>query len=157
VESSNLAFAETIEKTLNENLQGIELVSFNFEVGNPFVVVATINTELDQTSDELLVIIKSAESALSIALGIPVILDVTVQPSLTVPATPTMAGAGETVPAPTEEPPAATEEPPTATEEPPAATEVPPTATEVPPTATEEPPEATEEPTPTTEASPTPS
>jgi uncharacterized hydrophobic protein (TIGR00271 family) len=143
VESSNAAFTETIEKTLNENLQGIELVSFNFKVGNPFVVVATINTEMDQISDEFLVIIKRTENALSVALGIPVMLDVIVQSTVTVPVTPTITAT-------------ATEVPLTATEVPPTATEVPPTATEVLPTATEVPPTATEEPTPTIEASPTP-
>jgi uncharacterized hydrophobic protein (TIGR00271 family) len=157
VESSNLAFAETIEKTLNENLQGIELVSFNFEVGNPFVVVATINTEMDQISDEFLVIIKRTENALSVALGIPVMLDVIVQSTVTVPVTPTITATATEVPlTATEVPPTATEVPPTATEVPPTATEVLPTATEVPPTSTGVPPTATEEPTPTIEASPTP-
>jgi hypothetical protein len=157
VESSNLAFAETIEKTLNENLQGIELVSFNFKVGNPFVVVATINTEMDQISDEFLVIIKRTENALSVALGIPVMLDVIVQSTVTVPVTPTITATATEVPlTATEVPPTATEVPPTATEVPPTATEVLPTATEVPPTSTGVPPTATEEPTPTIEASPTP-
>jgi uncharacterized hydrophobic protein (TIGR00271 family) len=79
VESSNVAFAETIEKTLNESLQNSELVGFTFEVGNPFIVEATIRTELDRTSDEFLLNIEAAEGALSDALGVQVLLDVTVQ------------------------------------------------------------------------------
>ncbi len=163
VESSNAAFAETIEKILNESLRGSELVSFTFEVGNPFVVEATIRTELDQSSDEFLANIEATEDALAAALGIPVLLDVTVQSPAIVAATPTTTGAGETAPAPTEELPAATEELPAATEELPAATGEPPTATEEPPTVTEEsptvtdePPTVTEEPAPTVESSPTP-
>jgi hypothetical protein len=79
VESSNAAFAGTIEKILNESLQNSELVSFTFEVGNPFIIEATISTELDRTSDEFVVNVETTEDALSDALGIPVMLDVTFQ------------------------------------------------------------------------------
>lgn len=72
-------FAEVIEKTLNENLQNSKLVDFTFEVGNPFIVEVTITTELDSTSEELLTEIEAVEDALSDALGIAVVLDVTVQ------------------------------------------------------------------------------
>jgi hypothetical protein len=79
VETSNAAFAEVIEKTLKENLQLSELVEFTFEVGNPFIVEVTITTELDSTSEELLAEIEAVEDALSDALGIMVLLDVTIQ------------------------------------------------------------------------------
>ncbi|MCK5314023.1 MAG: TIGR00341 family protein, partial [Anaerolineales bacterium] len=78
-ETSNAAFADVIEKTLKENLQNSELVEFTFEVGNPFIVEVTITTELDSTSDELLNEIEAVEDALSDALGITVLLDVTIQ------------------------------------------------------------------------------
>ena len=79
VETSNAAFADTIEKSLNESLGSGELVSFSFEVGNPFIVEATIIAELDPTSDEPLFNDDAAEDALSDALGLPVLLDVTIQ------------------------------------------------------------------------------
>lgn len=69
----------TRNQTINESLQNSELVSFNFEVGNPFIVEAAISTDLDITSDEFGFNIEAAEDALSEALGIPVMLDVTVQ------------------------------------------------------------------------------
>ena len=80
METSNAAFSEIIEETLNENLQNSELVDFTFEVGNPFIVEATVTTELDSTSEELLAEIEAAEDALSDALGITVLLDITVRP-----------------------------------------------------------------------------
>ncbi|MCK4727166.1 MAG: hypothetical protein KAT29_15240, partial [Anaerolineales bacterium] len=76
--TSNAAFTEVIEKTLNENLQSSELVDFTFSVGNPFIVEVTIATELDSTSEELLTEIEAVEDALSDALGITVLLDVTI-------------------------------------------------------------------------------
>jgi uncharacterized hydrophobic protein (TIGR00271 family) len=79
LETSNTAFYEIIEETLNDNLQNSELVDFTFEVGSPFIVEATITTELDSTSEELLTEIEAAEDALSDALGITVLLDITVQ------------------------------------------------------------------------------
>jgi len=78
-ETSNAAFAEVIEKTLKENLQNSELVEFTFEVGNPFIVKVTITTELDSTSEELLNEFEVVEDALADALGITVLLDVTIQ------------------------------------------------------------------------------
>jgi hypothetical protein len=78
-ETSNAAFAEVINKTLKDNLQNSELVDFTFEVGNPFIVEITITTELDSTSEELLAEIETVEDALSDALGITVLLDVTIQ------------------------------------------------------------------------------
>ncbi len=78
-ETSNAAFAEVIEKTLNENLQSSELVEFTFEVGNPFIVEVKVTTELDSTSDELLNEFEAVEDALADALGITVLLDVTIQ------------------------------------------------------------------------------
>jgi uncharacterized hydrophobic protein (TIGR00271 family) len=81
VKTSNEVFAHTIEATLNENLQSSELVEFTFEVGNPFIVEITVFTELDSTSEELLSDFETAEGALSDALGIPVLLDVTIQPT----------------------------------------------------------------------------
>jgi hypothetical protein len=79
VETSNAAFAEVIEKTLKENLQLSELVDFTFEVGNPFIVEAIITTDLDSTSEELIAELEVVEDALSDALGIKVLLDVTIQ------------------------------------------------------------------------------
>jgi uncharacterized hydrophobic protein (TIGR00271 family) len=78
-ETSNAAFADVIEKTLKENLQNSELVEFTFEVGNPFIVEVTITTELESTSEELIAEIEAVEDALSDALGITVLLDVTIQ------------------------------------------------------------------------------
>jgi hypothetical protein len=77
-ESSNAAFAEIIEQTLNENLQNSKLVDFSFEVGNPFIIEIAISTELDPTSEDLISDIETAEEALSAALDITVLLDVTV-------------------------------------------------------------------------------
>jgi len=77
--TSNAAFTEVIEMTLTENLQSSELVDFTFEVGNPFIVEVTIATELDSTSEELLTEIEAVEDALSDALGITALLDVTIQ------------------------------------------------------------------------------
>jgi uncharacterized hydrophobic protein (TIGR00271 family) len=78
-ETSNAAFAEVIEKTLIQNLQNSVMVEFTFEVGNPFIVEVTVTTELDSTSDELLNEFEAVEDALSDALGITVLLDVTIQ------------------------------------------------------------------------------
>ena len=78
-ETSNAAFAEIIEKTLIENLQNSELVEFTFEVGNPFIVEITIITELESTSEELLNEFEVVEDALADALGITVLLDVTIR------------------------------------------------------------------------------
>jgi uncharacterized hydrophobic protein (TIGR00271 family) len=80
VDTSNEAFSEIIESTLNEELQNSELVGFTFEVGNPFIVEATISTELDSASEELRAGMEAAEDALSDALGITVLLGVTVRP-----------------------------------------------------------------------------
>jgi len=78
-ETSNAAFAEVIEKTLKENLHKSQLVEFTFEVGNPFIIEVTITTELESTSEELLNEFEVVEDALSDALGITVLLDVTIQ------------------------------------------------------------------------------
>jgi uncharacterized hydrophobic protein (TIGR00271 family) len=120
VDASNAAFAEIIEQTLNTSLKQCELVNFTFEVGNPFIVEATILTALDQDSEEFLIVIETAEEALSEALGVPVLLTVTVVSPGTVITTPTDAGA------PAQEGPESTiptakgtpEVPPEATEEP---------------------------------------
>jgi hypothetical protein len=69
VETSNAAFDETIERTLKESIQNGELISFTFEDGNPFIVHATISSELDFTSDEPVFDVEAAEEALSDALG----------------------------------------------------------------------------------------
>ena len=79
VEASNAAFAETIEKTLNENLQNSTLVSFTFEVGNPFLVDAAVSTSFGSNSEEFAADREAAEDALSEALGVPVLLNLAVQ------------------------------------------------------------------------------
>ena len=79
VETSNAAFEGIIEQTLKGNLQNSELVEYTFEVGNPFIVEITVTTELDSTSEELLNEFEAVEDALADALGIAVLLDVTVQ------------------------------------------------------------------------------
>jgi uncharacterized hydrophobic protein (TIGR00271 family) len=79
-DSSIAAFEEIIEKTLKENLHNSELVEFTFEVGNPFIIEVTITTELDPTSEEFISEMENAEEALSDALDITVLLDVTIQP-----------------------------------------------------------------------------
>jgi uncharacterized hydrophobic protein (TIGR00271 family) len=120
VDASNAAFAEIIEQTLNTSLKQCELVNFTFEVGNPFIVEATILTALDQDSEEFLIVIETAEEALSEALGVPVLLTVTVVSPGTIITTPTDASA------PAQEGPESTiptaegtpEVPPEATEEP---------------------------------------
>ncbi len=78
-ETSNAAFAEIIDKTLAQNLQNSQLVEFTFEVGNPFIVEVTVITELDSTSEDLLTEFEAVEDALADALGITVLLDVTIQ------------------------------------------------------------------------------
>jgi uncharacterized hydrophobic protein (TIGR00271 family) len=78
-ETSNAAFAEIIDKTLAQNLQNSQLVEFTFQVGNPFLVEVTVTTELERTSEELLNEFEAVEDALSDALGITVLLDVTIQ------------------------------------------------------------------------------
>jgi len=138
VEASNAVFADIIEKTLNESLEIGELVGFTFDVGNPFIVEVTITTELDQTSNEFLANIKATENALTAALGIPVLLDVTVQSPGTFPATPTTPAIAPTEAVPSPEP------------------TIEPTPLDDSAEATDEPPTATEEPAPTVEASPTP-
>ncbi len=79
VETSNAAFEEIINKTLAQNLQNSQLVEFTFEVGNPFIVEVTVTTELDSTSEELLNEFEVVENALADALGITVLLDVSIQ------------------------------------------------------------------------------
>ena len=79
VEASNAAFAETIEKTLKENLQNSTLVSFTFEVGNPFLVDAAVSTSFGSNSEEFAADREAAEDALSEALGVPVLLNLAVQ------------------------------------------------------------------------------
>jgi hypothetical protein len=79
-ETSNAAFAEIIEKTLKENIHNSVLVEYTFEVGNPFIIEVIITTELDSTTEEFISEIESTEDALSEALGITVLLDVTIQP-----------------------------------------------------------------------------
>jgi uncharacterized hydrophobic protein (TIGR00271 family) len=120
VDASNAAFAEIIEQTLNTSLKQCELVNFTFEVGNPFIVEATILTALDQDSEEFLIVIETAEEALSEALGVPVLLTVTVVSPGTIITTPTDAGApaqeGPESTIPTAE--GTSEVPPEATEEP---------------------------------------
>jgi hypothetical protein len=118
VESSNAALSEIIEKTLNESLQIGELVGFTFDVGNPFIVEVTIITELDPTSDEIVSNIKAVEEALSDALGIPVLLEIFIQPPGTVPTTPAVVPTQViSTPEPANETPSSTEEPISATEE----------------------------------------
>jgi uncharacterized membrane protein len=78
-ETSDAAFAEIIDKTLAQNLQNSQLVEFTFEVGNPFIVEVTVTTELDSTSEDLLTEFEVVEDALADALGITVLLDVTIQ------------------------------------------------------------------------------
>ena len=78
-ETSNAAFAEIIDKTLAQNLQNSQLVEFTFEVGNPFIVEVTVTTELDSTSEELQDEFEAVEAALADALGITVLLDVSIQ------------------------------------------------------------------------------
>jgi len=78
-ETSNAAFAEIIDKTLAQNLQNSQLVEFTFKVGNPFIIEVTVTTELDSTSEELLNEFEVVEDALEDALGITVLLDVTIQ------------------------------------------------------------------------------
>jgi hypothetical protein len=121
VDASNAVFAEIIEQTLNTSLKQYELASFTFEVGYPFIVEATILTELDQDSEEFFIGIATAEEALSEALGVPVLLDVIVVSPDTVTTTPTGADApaqeGRESTIPTQEgtsetPPGATEEAP---------------------------------------------
>jgi uncharacterized hydrophobic protein (TIGR00271 family) len=79
MDTSNAAFAEIINKTLAQNLQNSQLVEFTFQVGNPFIVEVTVTTELDSTSEELLDEFEVVEDALADALGITVLLDVTIQ------------------------------------------------------------------------------
>ncbi len=79
VETSNAAFAEIIDKTLAQNLQNSQLIEFTFQVGNPFIVEVTVTTELDSTSEELQDEFEAVEAALADALGITVLLDVTIQ------------------------------------------------------------------------------
>jgi uncharacterized hydrophobic protein (TIGR00271 family) len=79
VEASNTAFAETIEKTLKESLQNSTLVSFTFEVGNPFLVEAVVSTSFDSSSEEFAADKEAVEDALSEALGVPVLLNLTIQ------------------------------------------------------------------------------
>jgi uncharacterized hydrophobic protein (TIGR00271 family) len=79
MDTSNAAFAEIINKTLAQNLQNSQLVEFTFQVGNPFLVEVTVTTELESTSEELLNEIEAVEDALADALGITVLLDVTIQ------------------------------------------------------------------------------
>jgi uncharacterized hydrophobic protein (TIGR00271 family) len=79
MDTSNAAFAEIIDKTLAQNLQNSHLVEFTFQVGNPFIVEVTVTTELERTSEELLNEIEAVEDALADALGITVLLDVTIQ------------------------------------------------------------------------------
>jgi hypothetical protein len=79
MDTSNAAFAEIIDKTLAQNLQNSHLVEFTFQVGNPFIVEVTVTTELESTSEELLNEIEAVEDALADALGITVLLDVTIQ------------------------------------------------------------------------------
>jgi uncharacterized hydrophobic protein (TIGR00271 family) len=153
VDATDKALSETIEEILVESLACCEIVSFSFQVGNPFLVTVTVMTDIDPSSDEFLAQIQTTEDALSIALGWPARLTVIVaQPSPTPTATetpflpsatPTIAPTEEiqtpeppTVEPPTAEPPTPTAEPPTPTAEPP--TEEPPTPTSGPPT--EEPP-----------------
>jgi uncharacterized hydrophobic protein (TIGR00271 family) len=81
-DSSNVAFEEIIHKTLKENLHNSELIEFTFEVGNPFIVEVRVTTELDPTSEVFISEIENTEEALSEALGITVLLDVTVQPDV---------------------------------------------------------------------------
>jgi uncharacterized hydrophobic protein (TIGR00271 family) len=169
IDATDQALSETIEEVLIESLTCCEIVSFSFQVGNPFLVTVTVMTDMEPASDEFLAQIQATEEALSIALGWPVRLTVIVaQPSptpteteapLLPSATPTFTPTEEIqtpeppAPTPTSGPP--TEEPPTPTagpptEEPP--TEEPPTPTNGPPT--EEPP--TPQPTgPPTEELPT--
>jgi hypothetical protein len=79
VETSNAAFEEIINKTLAQNLQNSQLVEFTFQVGNPFIVEVTVTTDLDSTSEELLNEFEVVENALADALGITVLLDVSIQ------------------------------------------------------------------------------
>ena len=78
-ETSNAAFAEIIDKTLAQHLQNSQLVEFTFKVGNPFIVEVTVTTEFDSTSEELLTEFEAVEDALTEALGITVLLDVSIQ------------------------------------------------------------------------------
>ncbi|UCG24171.1 MAG: TIGR00341 family protein [Chloroflexota bacterium] len=164
VDATDQALSEAIEEVLIESLTCCEIVSFSFQVGNPFLVTVTVMTDMDPASDEFLAQVRATEDALSDALGWPVKLTVIVtQPSPTPTATetpflpsatPTFTPTEEiqspeppTEEPPTEEPPTPTSEPPTATAEPPTEeppTEEPPTPTSGPPTSTVEPP--TEEP-----------
>jgi hypothetical protein len=99
VEASNAAFAELIEKTLNDGFGQSQVVDFAFEVGNPFVVQVTLRTDLDPTSDEFADKVEAVKADLSEALGIPVLLVVDVQPLDAITATPTATGAA--TPSPT--------------------------------------------------------
>jgi uncharacterized hydrophobic protein (TIGR00271 family) len=78
-ETSDAAFTEIIDKTLAQNLQNSQLIEFTFQVGNPFIVEVTVTTELDSTSEDLLTEFEVVEDALTEALGITVLLDVTIQ------------------------------------------------------------------------------
>jgi hypothetical protein len=79
VESSNAAFAETIERTLKEKLRSSVLVSFTFEVGNPFLVEAVVSAGPDVSSEAIAADKSTAEATLSEALGVPVLLNLAVQ------------------------------------------------------------------------------
>jgi uncharacterized hydrophobic protein (TIGR00271 family) len=138
VEKTNAVLADTIEKGLRESLQPHELVSFDFSVGNPFIVTAVVVTDVDPTSEEFLALIEAAEDALSDALGLPVRLSVTTKSSGPGVDSPTETAVPTTVPTleqtsePTEAP--AQPEASTPTEAPMATTAPAPTETVVPTT-----------------------
>ena len=71
VDATDKALSETIEAVLIESLTCCEIVSFSFQVGNPFLVTVIVTTDMDPTSDEFLAQTRATEDALSMALGWP--------------------------------------------------------------------------------------
>jgi len=117
VDATDKALTEVIEEILVESLTCCEVLTFSFQVGNPFLVTVSVTTDMDPASDEFLAQVQATETALAIALGWPVKLTVIVaQPTPTptetlIPILPTLTPTPEpTIEPPTPEP---TQEPPT--------------------------------------------
>jgi uncharacterized hydrophobic protein (TIGR00271 family) len=85
VDATDEVITEVIEEVLVETLTCCEVLSFSFQVGNPFLVTVTVSTEMDPTSDEFLDQVRAAEEALSNALGWPVKLTVVVAQPTPIP------------------------------------------------------------------------
>jgi uncharacterized hydrophobic protein (TIGR00271 family) len=68
----------TIEQILNEQLPDMSVLGFVFEIGNPTLILAVVQTGLDSSSEEFIEQTRAAEDVLIQELGLPTTLSIIV-------------------------------------------------------------------------------